>query len=86
MGMRGCLPLFLQRIVFLIISRKIQCLDFCGDPLAGIIPEPEAAVSYGLYPFFGTQNRSVLKLDTMGAVGAGALNFFTKQHELDSSH
>ncbi len=54
-----------------------------GDPFDGIIAEFPAAVRFVPQTAFAANNGTVLNLDPMGAIGAGAFYLFPKQHHIN---
>lgn len=70
----------LQGEVLFFIFGEIQSLGFQWNTLAGVIFEFPALVLHGLDAPFGAEDGILVQLGTIGAVGAGALHTFPKQH------
>ena len=64
----------LQGEIFLVILGKVQRLGLAGDPLAGVIAEPDALAVHGLDALSGTQDLLIIQLCAADTVAAGGLN------------
>ena len=71
---------FLQGKVFLIVFGEIQHLGLGWDSFTGIIMKAAALLVDGAHAFFGTKDVAIFQQYTVGAVGAGSFDLFTKQH------
>lgn len=85
--MSGRLPLpdimYLQRIVVLVVFGKIQSLCFLGNTLTGVILESSAGAVCGYDALLDAKRLFLVQFCAVDTVGAGALNFLTKQHDRD---
>lgn len=70
--------ILLQRIVLFVIFLKIQGLGANRDSFGRVIVKPEASAAIRSDALFAAQDQSFLQLGSMGAIAAGALDFFAK--------
>ena len=72
---------FLLKIEILgLVLAEVQGLGFYWNPFAGVIAKTHAVVIGVSNSFFAAEDLPIFKLHTVGAVAAGTLYFFAKEH------